>query len=128
MKDAMTIAYLTSVYPRATDTFVRNEVLRLREQGHTIHTFSIRRADDSQMVSALVRSESANTYSGTDSCPHLPREFSNPQREFSCVQVLRKSSQVRLELRAELRPVTNRWVEVKVIDTIVFCQLVSFVK
>ena len=61
MKDAMTIAYLTSVYPRATDTFVRNEVLRLRDQGHTIHTFSIRRADDSQMVSALVRSESANT-------------------------------------------------------------------
>jgi len=55
------IAYLTSFYPRATDTFVRNEVFRFRERGYTVHTFASRRADSSQMVSELLRRERDNT-------------------------------------------------------------------
>ena len=60
---ARTIAYLTSIYPRATDSFVRNEVERLRARGHAIRTFSIRRADAGQIVSeALRRERDATTY------------------------------------------------------------------
>lgn len=55
------IAYLTSVYPRATDTFVRNEVLRLRELGWTVHTFAVRRAESSQIVGEEVRREASTT-------------------------------------------------------------------
>lgn len=40
------IAYLTSFYARAGDTFIRREVEELRRRGWTVHTFSIRRADE----------------------------------------------------------------------------------
>jgi glycosyltransferase involved in cell wall biosynthesis len=56
-----TIAYLTSVYPRATDTFVRNEVLRLRERGWTVRTFAVRRAEPSQLVGDEIRREASTT-------------------------------------------------------------------
>src|SRR3954466_10526136 len=36
------IAYLTSQYGRAGDTFIRAEVEALRRLGFTVHTFSIR--------------------------------------------------------------------------------------
>lgn len=55
------IAYFTSQYARASDTFIRNEVRRLRELGHTVHTFSQRRPDESQIVSDAIRSEYENT-------------------------------------------------------------------
>ncbi len=61
MPDQMTIAYITSQYARASDTFIRAEVLELRRRGHTVHTFSIRRADEGQNVSDEVRSEQAST-------------------------------------------------------------------
>lgn len=57
----MRIAYLTSIYARASDTFVRNEVLALRERGHSVRTFSIRKAEAEQDVDDEVRSEQANT-------------------------------------------------------------------
>lgn len=57
----MRLAYFTSVYPRATDTFVRNEVLRLRELGHTVETFSARRAEPSQLLSEDIRCEARST-------------------------------------------------------------------
>jgi len=53
----LNIAYLASVYPRAVDTAVRNEVVALRSLGHRVHTFSIRRADDDQMVTEFHKSE-----------------------------------------------------------------------
>ncbi len=43
MSCARRIAYLTSVYPRATDTFVRAEVEELRRIGFLVETFSVRR-------------------------------------------------------------------------------------
>ncbi|MHC4995622.1 MAG: glycosyltransferase family 4 protein [Planctomycetota bacterium] len=57
----LSLAYFTSQYARASDTFIRNEVRRLRELGHTVHTFSQRRPDESQIVSDFIRSEYENT-------------------------------------------------------------------
>ncbi|HSU66183.1 MAG TPA: glycosyltransferase [Tepidisphaeraceae bacterium] len=55
------LAYLTSAYARASDTFIRGEVRQLRAMGFTVHTFSIRRSEPEQMVSDDVRQEQANT-------------------------------------------------------------------
>lgn len=57
----MHIAYITSVYARASDTFIRNEVLALRQRGHTVDTFSIRRAEAEQEVDQEVSQEQAST-------------------------------------------------------------------
>ena len=55
------IAYLTSTYARASDTFIRSEVNQLRRLGHTVHTFSIRRPAPSEVVSDNIRDERAQT-------------------------------------------------------------------
>lgn len=59
--DRPSIAYLTSVYPRATDTFVRAEIAALEELGFDIHRFGVRRPDASQLVSAAVEDEAKRT-------------------------------------------------------------------
>jgi glycosyltransferase involved in cell wall biosynthesis len=56
------IAYLTGVYPRASDTFVRIEVQTLRSMGFDVHTFSIRRPDESLLVGEQVQSEARGTH------------------------------------------------------------------
>lgn len=56
----MKIAYLTSMYARAGDTFIRREVAGLRELGHEVHTFSARRAPGED-VSEEIKAEQANT-------------------------------------------------------------------
>jgi colanic acid/amylovoran biosynthesis glycosyltransferase len=61
MTKKLSIGYLASCYPRAVDTSVRNEVLMLRKQGHTVHTFSVRRADTSQLLSEFHRQEVQTT-------------------------------------------------------------------
>ena len=53
--DMKTIAYLTSLYARASDSFIRAEVLQLRSFGHTVHTFSILEPDASELVSDEIR-------------------------------------------------------------------------
>jgi glycosyltransferase involved in cell wall biosynthesis len=55
------IGYLTSFYARAGDTFIRREVEELRRRGWTVHTFSIRRADESEAVSEEVLREQRGT-------------------------------------------------------------------
>lgn len=55
------IAYLTSQYPRATDTFIREEVAGLRQMGFNVHPFSIRRPDTSQWISDEIRAEGQRT-------------------------------------------------------------------
>lgn len=55
------LAYLTSQYGRASDTFIRNEVQELRALGHVVHTFSVRRPEASQVVSDEVREEQRRT-------------------------------------------------------------------
>lgn len=57
----MKIAYLTSQYARASDTFIRNEVVELRRRGHEVSTFSIRRDAAVGNLSEEVRTEQAST-------------------------------------------------------------------
>jgi glycosyltransferase involved in cell wall biosynthesis len=61
MSDESSIAYLTSVYARASDTFIRHEVQQLRRLGYVVHTFSIRKAKPEEAVSDDVRREQAQT-------------------------------------------------------------------
>jgi glycosyltransferase involved in cell wall biosynthesis len=61
VSEPLTIAYLTSLYARSSDSFVRAEVAALRALGHTVHTFSIRRPPASELVSEAVRAEHDRT-------------------------------------------------------------------
>ena len=61
MQEKLTIGYVTNVYARASDTFIRGEVLQLRALGHTVHTFSIRRAPDDRHISEEIRREQSTT-------------------------------------------------------------------
>ncbi|MDJ0618166.1 MAG: glycosyltransferase family 4 protein [Calothrix sp. MO_192.B10] len=58
----MRIAYLTGEYPRVTDTFIQREVIGLREMGVDVHTFSIRRTDDTHMVGEEQKQERDRTF------------------------------------------------------------------
>jgi glycosyltransferase involved in cell wall biosynthesis len=55
------VAYLTGIYPRATDTFIQREVAALREAGVEVHTFAVRRPGDDQLVGADQERERAGT-------------------------------------------------------------------
>lgn len=55
------IAYLSSVYPRATDTFVRGEIEALRDAGFQVETFSVRRPGPEQLTDGEVRAEAERT-------------------------------------------------------------------
>jgi glycosyltransferase involved in cell wall biosynthesis len=59
MPDA--IAYLTSAYARASDSFIRGEVAQLRRLGLKVHTFSVRKSPACELVSDDIRREHANT-------------------------------------------------------------------
>ena len=61
MSENLVIGYITNIYARASDTFIRGEVLQLRDLGHTVHTFSIRRAIEDQHVSEEIEREQATT-------------------------------------------------------------------
>src|SRR4051794_32295368 len=61
MPEPATIAYLTSAYARASDSFIRGEVAQLRALGFKVHTFSIRRPGASELVSEEIRREHAAT-------------------------------------------------------------------
>jgi glycosyltransferase involved in cell wall biosynthesis len=56
------LAYLTSYYGRATDTFVRSEVAALRRRGFSIRTYSIRRPAASDTFSHDVQREQDRTH------------------------------------------------------------------
>jgi colanic acid/amylovoran biosynthesis glycosyltransferase len=61
--DRLTIAYVTSVYARATDSFIRGEVRELRRLGHRLLTYSVRRPALSEVVGSDIRAEyDATTY------------------------------------------------------------------
>src|SRR6185503_13011347 len=55
------LAYLTSAYARASDSFIRGEVAQLRALGFTVHTFSVRKSPASELVSDEIRREHGNT-------------------------------------------------------------------
>jgi colanic acid/amylovoran biosynthesis glycosyltransferase len=59
---AKTIAYLTSCYARAGDTFIRREVEELRRRGWTVHTFSVRRAAGEGVSEEILREQRTTSY------------------------------------------------------------------
>jgi glycosyltransferase involved in cell wall biosynthesis len=61
MPESLTLGYMTSQYARVGDTYVRREVAHLRRLGHVVHTFSIRKADPSELIDEEIRREQAGT-------------------------------------------------------------------
>lgn len=57
----MRLAYFTNTYPRATDTFIRREVLGLRKRGFEVLTYSVRRAGSDHDADEEVIGEKNNT-------------------------------------------------------------------
>jgi len=53
----MRIAYLTSNYALVSHSFIRSEVFALREQGHEILTFSVRRPPAEELIGDEIKSE-----------------------------------------------------------------------
>lgn len=64
----MRIAYLVSLYPAPSHTFIRREVDALRTRGLDIHTFSVRRTPEAQL-SAQDRAEADRTFSVVPASP-----------------------------------------------------------
>jgi colanic acid/amylovoran biosynthesis glycosyltransferase len=97
MHDTTPIAYLTSVYARAGDTFIRREIEQLRRLGHVVYTFSIRRAGTDEVVSDDVRREQAQTEYlleagiGTLALAALKMAITRPGLFLEAVQVVRRS-------------------------------------
>lgn len=58
----MRIAYLTGMYPRATDTFIQREVSVLRQKGIEVYTFSVRRPGDEHIVGPEQKTEREQTF------------------------------------------------------------------
>jgi glycosyltransferase involved in cell wall biosynthesis len=58
----MRIAYFTSIYPRATDTFIQREVAGLREQGHEVLTISTNKPGREHLISPEVENIFDETY------------------------------------------------------------------
>lgn len=57
----ITVGYLCSVYARVSHSFIRGEVAHLRSLGHTVHTFSVRPTDASELVSQEIRLDAQTT-------------------------------------------------------------------
>jgi colanic acid/amylovoran biosynthesis glycosyltransferase len=56
------VAYLISRYPAISHAFVQREVLALRDAGVDVHTFALRRAGDSDVLSPVDEAERDATY------------------------------------------------------------------
>ena len=58
----MRVAYLVSRYPAVSHAFVQREVLALRDAGVEVHTFSLRRSGDEDVLSPVDAAERDATY------------------------------------------------------------------
>lgn len=58
----MAVAYFTTLYPRATDTFIQREVEYLRLHGLDVSTYSVRRSGSEHDVSESIREEKRRTH------------------------------------------------------------------
>ena len=89
----MRIAYLTGIYPRATDTFIQREIAGLREKGVDVSTFSIRRPGDEQIVGIEQKTERDQTFYILPPNPiallfsHILLLFSSPIRYFKALKL-----------------------------------------
>jgi len=92
------LAYFTNTYPRATDTFIRREVIGLRERGLDVLTFSVRKTGIEHDVDAEVISEKQNTHYLLPCSPitlikcHLQAIFSEPKAYFTTLWLGLKTS------------------------------------
>lgn len=57
----MRIAYFTSIYPRATDTFIQREVVGLRRLGHEVITMSTNQPGSEHLISTELKDIFNNT-------------------------------------------------------------------
>jgi glycosyltransferase involved in cell wall biosynthesis len=92
------IAYLTSFYARAGDTFIRREVEELRRRGVPVHTFSIRRADEGEGVSEeILREQRTTDYVLEQGLPRLALSFLRlcVKRPARMVRALRLAGRIR---------------------------------
>ena len=86
------IAYMTGVYPRATDTFIQREVAALRQQGVHVETFSLRPPADKEITGPEQQSERQGTYYVQPPRPltilkaHLAMLLASPRRYFSALR------------------------------------------
>jgi glycosyltransferase involved in cell wall biosynthesis len=93
MPEPTTIAYLTSYYARAGDTFIRGEVEQLRRLGHVVHTFSIRDPGPEEVISDEIRRERAATIDLVEAgavrlaLAGLRRAIAAPRRSLEAVRV-----------------------------------------
>src|SRR5262249_41570599 len=93
MPEPTTIAYLTSYYARAGDTFIRGEVEQLRRLGHVVHTFSIRDPGPEEGISDEIRRERAATIDLVEAgavrlaLAGLRRAIAAPRRSLEAVRV-----------------------------------------
>ncbi len=58
----MKCAYLTSVYPAISHTFIQREIAELRARGLNIETFSVRRPDPDSLLTETDRAEHDSTW------------------------------------------------------------------
>lgn len=58
----MKLAYFTNTYPRATDTFIRREVIGLRKRGFDVLTYSVHKPGANHDVDEQVISEKQSTH------------------------------------------------------------------
>ena len=56
------VAYLVSRYPAVSHAFVQREVLALRAAGVEVHTFTLRRAEDAEVLTGTDRAEREQTW------------------------------------------------------------------
>jgi len=89
----MRIAYLTGIYPRATDTFIQREIAGLRDKGVDVSTFSIRRPGDEQIVGTEQKTERDQTFYILPPNPiallfsHIQLLFSSPIRYLKALKL-----------------------------------------
>lgn len=57
----MRVGYLANIYPRASDTYVREEVAALRRRGHDVRTFSMRAPDPAEVEASGTAAEQRTT-------------------------------------------------------------------
>ncbi len=107
MPQRTAIAYLTSQYARAGDTFIRGEVEQLRRLGHVVHTFSVRKPGPEEVVSDEIRREREQTVYLLEAgavrlgLAGLRRAITAPRRSLEVV---------RTAIRAVPAGIPGRWV------------------
>src|SRR5687768_15107330 len=89
---SLCIAYMTGVYPRATDTFIQREVAALRQQGVHVEAFSLRPPAEKEIVVPEQQAERRGTYYVQPRRPltilraHAGMLLSSPRRYFSALR------------------------------------------